>query len=262
MLCAPARAEPQRIVSINLCTDQLLLLLVPERLVSVSVLAADPRASTMAVGAARLPLNHGYAEEIIGFAPDLIVAGLYTTRATVALLRKLGFAVLELAPAERLADIPAQLRRLGEAVNAVPRAERLIADFDTRLARLASTRRGTPPVFVDYNMNGWISGRNTLLGDIAQTAGLDSLGARLGVQGVRQIALERLLLARPDLIAVASRWDAAPALAPQILRHPAFRDLVGRSRLVPVAESTWACGLPASLDALAVLAEARAELDR
>ena len=47
---APAGAAPLRVVSINLCTDQLAMLLAaPGQLVSVTHLARDPEASVMAL---------------------------------------------------------------------------------------------------------------------------------------------------------------------------------------------------------------------
>jgi iron complex transport system substrate-binding protein len=46
---APADTAPRRVVSINLCTDQLAMMLAaPGQLVSVSDLAADPHSSAMA----------------------------------------------------------------------------------------------------------------------------------------------------------------------------------------------------------------------
>ena len=85
-LCIPAAAAPARVVSTNLCTDQLAMLLAaPGQLVSVSWLAADPRSSTMAAEAARYPANHGLAEEIFLLSPDLVLAGSYTARTAVDL---------------------------------------------------------------------------------------------------------------------------------------------------------------------------------
>ena len=56
---------PGRVVSLNVCTDQLALLLgAPGQLVSVSRLAHDPRSSAMAREAASFPANHAHAEEI------------------------------------------------------------------------------------------------------------------------------------------------------------------------------------------------------
>ena len=44
-----AQAKPQRIVSLNLCTDQLLLQLVePERIAALTYLSDDPRQSVEA----------------------------------------------------------------------------------------------------------------------------------------------------------------------------------------------------------------------
>ena len=48
LLAAPAAAAPQRIVSMNLCTDQMALLLAgPERIVSISFLGPDPAESPL-----------------------------------------------------------------------------------------------------------------------------------------------------------------------------------------------------------------------
>lgn len=90
-LAVCAKAEPpQRVLSMNLCTDQLAMLLAaPGQLISVSYLAQDPRASVMAEEAMTYDVNHGLAEEIFLLQPDLVLAGSFTTPATTALLRRL-----------------------------------------------------------------------------------------------------------------------------------------------------------------------------
>src|SRR5262249_10027333 len=76
----PAQAAPQRIVSMNLCTDQLALMLVDRsRIVSISFLGADPAESPLAAMAKGVPINHGLAEEVIAQKPDLVLTGRYTT---------------------------------------------------------------------------------------------------------------------------------------------------------------------------------------
>src|SRR3546814_9604599 len=75
----------------NVCTDQLVMQIArPERIVSLSFLSRDPQVSAMAAEAVVFPVNHGLAEEILPLRPDLVVAGSYTTRPTVHLLRRLG----------------------------------------------------------------------------------------------------------------------------------------------------------------------------
>src|ERR1700760_2769575 len=57
-------AAPQRVMSLNLCTDQLLLqLLPPERIASVTYLSRERSNAYRVAEAQRVPMNHGLAEE-------------------------------------------------------------------------------------------------------------------------------------------------------------------------------------------------------
>ncbi len=86
-VAAPAvadEAKPARIVSINMCTDELLLRLADrDRIASVTRLSQDRRNANMADAAAMYPANHGLAEEVISYHPALVLAGVYTSRTTV-----------------------------------------------------------------------------------------------------------------------------------------------------------------------------------
>ena len=91
---------PGRVVSMNLCTDQLAMLVAgPGQLHAVSQLARDPESSVMADEAQAYAVTHGLAEEVFLMQPDLVIAGSYTTPATVAMLRRLGFPVEIFPPA-------------------------------------------------------------------------------------------------------------------------------------------------------------------
>lgn len=82
-LAVPAAEPPARVVSMNVCTDQLAMLVArPGQLHSVSWLAADPAMSVLANEAEGLRLNRGLAEEIFLMKPDLVIAGTFSTRAT------------------------------------------------------------------------------------------------------------------------------------------------------------------------------------
>src|SRR5690554_6419463 len=67
---AGVNSRPQRIVSTNLCSDQLLLALVDKtRIISVSDLGVDPEYSYYAKKAEGLVTNQALAEEIIRLEP-------------------------------------------------------------------------------------------------------------------------------------------------------------------------------------------------
>lgn len=95
LLVPLAAAEPpRRVVSANLCTDQLAMLIAaPGQLVSVSQVARDPVSSAMAAEAEGFAVNHGTAEEIFLLAPDLVLAGEYLRSDARLTLERLGLRV-------------------------------------------------------------------------------------------------------------------------------------------------------------------------
>src|SRR5690606_12598919 len=135
---AAGEASPRRVVSMNLCTDQMAMLVAaPGQLFSVSHLAADPTSSVLASQAAHYAVNHGQAEEIFLMQPDLVLAGTYTDKATVDLLKSLGIQVEEFAPESSFDDIRDNLRRMGNLLGQRQRGEELVADLDRRLAAVS-----------------------------------------------------------------------------------------------------------------------------
>lgn len=256
-----ADARPERIVSINVCTDQLVAALAPrEHIASLSYIAADPRTSAIATEIDGIALNRGTAEEIIALEPDLIVAGPFGFRSTVALLRRLGFTVLELPMAETVADIASNFLRLGAALDQRDKARVIVDALEARLQRLSVTDAAVRPLFVNYDANGWTTGQTGLLADIVHRAGLATPGDRLGFTESMRLSLESLLHTKPDIVDLGYPWEDPPALASMLWRHPILRAVIDRAHVVDIPDSAWLCGTPHTLDALATLRAARDEL--
>ena len=128
---AGVESPPQRVVSLNLCTDLLLLeIAAPTQIAGLTALARDPVLSPYAAAAARLPVTHVQAEALLALAPDLIVATPQAAVSTVALLRQLGLRVELLPPPTTVDELRQTLRRAGELLGQTPRAEALIASID------------------------------------------------------------------------------------------------------------------------------------
>lgn len=255
---ARAAGAPERVVSMNLCTDQLAMMIAePGRLISVSYLARDPHASVMAAEAETIPINHGQAEEVFLLKPDLVLAGTYTTRTTVSLLRKLGFRVEEFAPANSLADVRANLERMGDVLGRRDAADALRADFDRRLRAISPGNGERRPTIAPYYANSYTSGRGTLVDAVISAAGLRNLGADLGLRGTAKLPLELLAMAGPDLIMLGRRRAAAPALAHEIFEHPVVRDLLASRSAAVVPDRFLVCGTPHTATAVELLFDAR-----
>src|SRR5262249_55864983 len=119
-----AAAPPRRIVSLNLCTDQLLLALVPPgRIASLTWLARTDGDATQRAQAAVLPSNRGSAEEVLAAHPDLVLAGRYTTGTTRALLRRVGVPMLEVDAVQDWEGIRRVTREVAAAVGETARGE-------------------------------------------------------------------------------------------------------------------------------------------
>ncbi|RWX61043.1 ABC transporter substrate-binding protein [Mesorhizobium sp. M2A.F.Ca.ET.039.01.1.1] len=109
--------------------------------------------------------NHGLAEEIFLMQPDMVLAGTYTTRATIGLLRRLDIRVEEFAPENSFDDIRANLKRMGDLLGQPERAASLVAELDNELAALKPGEEPQRTVPAWY-ANSYTSGSGTLMGDI------------------------------------------------------------------------------------------------
>ena len=79
---AGAAEPPQRIMSLSLCTDQLLLQLVPTtRITSVTYLSRQSNESYLSAEAFGVPINYGTPEEVAREHPDLVLTGTFSTPA-------------------------------------------------------------------------------------------------------------------------------------------------------------------------------------
>jgi len=77
-----AAAPPQRIMSLKVCTDELLLdLVAPSRIASVTFLSREKAALKLWPQAARIPVNHNSPEEVLATRPDLILTDSFTSPA-------------------------------------------------------------------------------------------------------------------------------------------------------------------------------------
>ena len=261
LLWTPAQARPERIVSLNLCSDQLLLLLADRnRISSVTHLASDPKASAMAASAAGLTVNHGLAEEILPLNPDLVLAGSFTTRPTVFLLRELGYPVVELPVAKGLDDIRANVRTVAQAIDEAERGEAVIDAFDRKLPVRPSETTGDRPLAALYWANGFTSGVGTLANAAVEAAGFRTLGRELALTGTSQLPLETLLTSNPDVLVVGRQRDG-PALANETFRHPALRRAFAERPRASIPDHLWICGTPFVAEAIARLSALRASVE-
>lgn len=255
---ASGNTTPSRVVSMNVCTDQLAMLIADDdQLYSVSNLASDPRGSVLASQASRYSVNHGYAEEIFSMRPDLVVTGTFTGRTSVAMLRRLGVRVEEFAPAYDFPQIREQIRRMGRLLNRQQRAEELVQDLDNKLAAPAPelTDKRERPLAALHYLNGYTSGFDTLASEVVRRSGFRNLGSELGLVGTVHLPLEILVMSRPDVIIAEQKPDGSQVLAYDTFAHPALLAVTRGREFITIPDKFWVCGAPFTAEAVRILSE-------
>jgi iron complex transport system substrate-binding protein len=258
---AQAPVRPDRIVSLDLCTDQLLIELVERgRIAAVTHLAADREVSAIWEKGEGLPVTRGTAEDVLRYKPDLVLAGPFGVAPTVGLLRRLNMNVVMVPMASDFDGVRAAVRAVAAAVGAEARGEAMIAAFDRRLAAVARAPPAPQPSAVVYQVGGAVSGGG--LADAALgAAGFRNKATEYRLNRNGQVPLELLAASPPDLVVLTSAADEYRTVVSDNLRHPALAALRGRRPFVEVPWRLWLCGTPHIADAVVRLAEARAAIE-
>ena len=250
---AAAADGPQHVMSLSMCTDELLLeLLPPERIASVTYYSRDPDNSYQWPQAAKVPVNWGTVEEVLAEKPDLVLAGTYTTPAARAVLKKLRWPLLEVAPAVNFDQIRAVTRQVAHALRRDAIGDSLIAKMDSTLQVLADSKPRQIIRVAAWGEGGSIPGRGTLFDAILNVAGGVNIAATLDGGAYTSFEVEQLIAAHPDVLAYASNITDTPGLNTELAQHPLVRRLYsGRSVTYPGA--LYSCGVVESADAAAAL---------
>ena len=238
LLATPAQAQP-RVVSLNLCTDQLLLMLAPEQIAALSTLARDPALSWMADAAADHPVVRADAEAVMRLRPTLVLAGQYGAQATLAALERRGVQVVRLGQPAGFDAIRTQITETAALLHVPNRGIESIATMDSWLIHPPRP----PATALLWGARGWTSGPGTLTDAVLTAAGLVNT-ARGGQVGIEQ------LRAHPPQLLITATMPAMPSLATDLLRHPALA-VIPRHSIPPA----WLiCGGPAAALAVQSLA--------
>jgi iron complex transport system substrate-binding protein len=250
---------PNRVVSMNLCTDQLAMLLADEgQLISVSHIAFDPLASPMVEQAAQYRMNHGQAEQIFAMQPDLVLAGDYSDPYTIGLLRRLGVEVVQFPMELDFDDIRANILKMGDVLEREDAARQMMARFDADLAALGTIAAARPTALLHY-ANNYTSGDKSLAHRILLAAGFANATTEAGITVAGSVPLEKLVLLMPDLVISGQAYPGA-SRAEEVLDHPALRRLQDKQSGATLTDAEWVCGTPFVLRAVARLVDIRGRM--
>ncbi len=215
--CVPAAAppakpprDPQRIVSLNPCTDAILTQLVePARIAAISAYSQDPQASSMDVGEARRFASvGGTAEEVIALHPDLVVTGAHLAPATRNALDRQGIAVQVFGVPATIAESRQQITDMAKALDATEQGRALLARIDTALAAARSDAQTPALVWLG---DGLVPGQGTLVGDVMDHSGFRNASADYGLASWDVLPSEYVVAHPPRVVFMDRRGNSAAA---------------------------------------------------
>ena len=230
-MLASALLAAASIASLNLCTDEYLLLLArPQEIASVSFLAQDPLESPLWKEARRHPSNRGSLEDVLGQRPNTVLTMGGGGRASSLIAKRLGIQAIHLRPVSTLDDVVYNFRAVAVALGEPQRAKAWLA----RLERLRATRPAQPRDAI------WLGGGG-------QTIGVPSVGAdwmRLAGLAQRPLTGDRVsletMLVRPPAVLVQSRYRLDQvSRGTTWLNHPIVRN--AKARRVEADGRAWTC---------------------
>jgi iron complex transport system substrate-binding protein len=229
---ATAEAVPRRVASLNLCTDELLLMLGdPAQILSVTHLAQQPAETGLWREARRYRRNDGSLVSVAGVRPDLVLTMGGGARDRARIARRLGIPTLDLPYPQSLGDIERAIATVSAALGRGAAGTALLA----RIGRLKATRPGAAADTI------WLGGGG-------RTVAAASLAAQwMALAGLRQrqvrgdrVSLEQLLV-RPPAVLLRSDYRSGQYSSEQRwLSHPLARRARGALN-VATDGRPWTC---------------------
>ena len=219
------------VASLNLCTDEYLLLLArPPEIASVSFLSQDPLESPLWRSARHYPANRGSIEDVLTRRPKVVLTIGGSGRATLLIAGRLHIRPVELASPNSIGDVAANLRTVAAVLGEPRRAQ-------PWLEKLARLQRTMPK---SSNDAIWLSGGG-------QSLAPASIGAQwMRLAGLQQRALPggraslETLLVRPPAVLVESRYRSAQlSSGVRWLDHPIVRK--AKAQRLAVDGRRWTC---------------------
>lgn len=203
-------SAPQRIVSMTLGTDELLLDLVgPQRLAAVTYLAADATTSNIAGRPELAEIEtvvepNPSPEQIIALEPDLVFVASFTEATVIDQLRGAGLPVFAVSFFSSIEAMQDNILAIGELVGEVAGAEAIVAQMDAQLAQVEQALEPAGddlPGVLYLSTGGWVAGSESTVDDIIRRAGGVNVASDL--IDWQQISEETLIELNPDVVVLS-----------------------------------------------------------
>ncbi len=221
--------HPERIVSLDLATDEIILELVdPSRVSGVSFWSVSEGISTVADKAVKVPNQIRYydAEEVLVCKPDIVIAPDWTSADLLRTLKDLGVTVYISRSSLSVENVKVSLAEIADALNEKEKGNEIAAEMERDLAKAAARKAQIPEnerknVVLYSHLRGYI-GKGSLFDDLCHYAGVINGAALIGMGANDPLAEEGLVLMNPDIILIPT-WSYGN-ISPERIKNELLTD--------------------------------------
>jgi len=257
-LCAP---PPGRIVSLApVMTEILYAMGLGNRVVGVSSACDRPAEVCTKPKVGGMP--NPSLEAILALKPDVVVMAREGNPKSIAdRLTKLGKKIY-VFKASRLADLPASIREMGQALGAREAADNVAQKIDAAMAdasfrRQRQPKAGKKALFVIWPKPLIVAGGNTIINDAMKINGLSNIAADTSV-AYPHFSVEAVMLRQPDLIIIGAAHNPdMKRQSQELMKHLGMLDAVRKGRICYVGDALYRPG-PRIAEGLAELKQCEA----
>ncbi len=236
--------------SINLCADQLLLLLAKEQqILSLSNLSHREAGSYFFKQARSYPANKANAEKILALEPDVVIVGQYSSAHTVNLLRETGLRVETLAIANNLDSLYKNILNVAQWIGRQHAGVEIVQQLKARVADLEAPATDRPVAAV-YDPNGYTSGANSLRGQMMELAGWQNAASSAGIDSYGKLTLEQIIHLQPDALIESPYSPGTYSRAQVMSKHPALLSAGLKPHIINIPSRMTVCAGPWTIDVI------------
>lgn len=205
-------ARPQRIVSLSIATDEILMELVPiDRIAAVTYLADDSGISNITEEAKQVNTKiRANAEAVIALNPDLVLIADWQPKELVQSMRDAGLPVYVFQSARNIEQVRKNITDIAAVVGEPDKGAALVLRMDSMLAEIAARVEKIPDtdrqVVARFSNMGGSGGIGSTFDDICRHAGVKNAAAMAGLDMNGTLTKEQLIKINPDLILLPT-WD-------------------------------------------------------
>lgn len=229
-------SKPERIMTLGMGTDGIVLGLVPpDKIVSVNSLADDPCSSNIVDLAKKIKNKHRNpsAEYVMSLQPDVVFAYEWTKSEYIDTMRDLGIKVVVLKGPRTIGDIKRNITTVAAALQETQQGNMLVAAMDKELEalkiKLKKHNHEPKKRVLLLSLMQTYGGKGCLYDELCKEAGVINCLSDAGLHNGQALTKEMILKMQPDVIIMPVYNDHNTfdinKHNEEFLRDPALRDV-------------------------------------